>query len=127
MPQPLRRRCRGLWQGTPVAPACYPCRLEICPEPRMRAFRLPHALLHAVLLALMLPAGATLADPSATTSAIPDLEQIMADPDWIGPAVESPYWALDGRSVLFQLKREGSPLRDRFRIDLGSGEQTPVA
>ena len=93
----------------------------------MRAFRPPHALLHAVLLALMLPAGATLADPSATTSAIPDLEQIMADPDWIGPAVESPYWALDGRSVLFQLKREGSPLRDRFRIDLGSGEQTPVA
>ena len=51
----------------------------------------------------------------------------MADPDWIGPAVESPYWSLDGRSVLFQLKREGSPLRDRFRIDLGSGEQTPVA
>ncbi|MEZ5465263.1 MAG: prolyl oligopeptidase family serine peptidase [Lysobacteraceae bacterium] len=89
----------------------------------MRAFRPPTVL----LLALLLPAGTALADQPASATAIPDLEQIMADPDWIGPAVESPYWSLDGRSVLFQLKREGSPLRDRFRIDLGSGEQSAVA
>ena len=96
----------------------------------MRVHRLPHALSAALLAGLLvLPATAALADQPASpqAAAIPDLEQIMAEPDWIGPAVESPFWSLDGRSVLFQLKRDGSPLRDRFRIDLGNGGQTPVA
>jgi dipeptidyl aminopeptidase/acylaminoacyl peptidase len=40
------------------------------------------------------------------------LEQAMAHPDWIGPPVESAWWAWDGRHVNYLLKREGSPIRD---------------
>jgi dipeptidyl aminopeptidase/acylaminoacyl peptidase len=49
------------------------------------------------------------------------LEQTMADPDWIGPPVEAAYWSLDGRRVHYQLKREGSVLRDDWRIDVADG------
>jgi dipeptidyl aminopeptidase/acylaminoacyl peptidase len=45
-----------------------------------------------------------------------ELEQIMAEPAWIGPPVENPYWALDGRSALFELKRGETPLRDLYRV-----------
>lgn len=54
------------------------------------------------------------------------LEQIMADPDWIGPAVESPYWSLDGKQVLYSLKREGIPLRDTYALDVASGTSTKL-
>ncbi|UXI67850.1 S9 family peptidase [Tahibacter amnicola] len=47
------------------------------------------------------------------------LDQIMADPDWIGPAVEAPFWAVDGSAVYYSLKRTGSPIRDLHRITLG--------
>jgi dipeptidyl aminopeptidase/acylaminoacyl peptidase len=43
------------------------------------------------------------------------LDQAMANPDWIGPAVEAPHWAWDSESVLYALKRVGSPLRDSYR------------
>ena len=49
------------------------------------------------------------------------LEQAMADPDWIGSPVENPYWSVDGRSVYYDLKRSGSPVRDRHRVDLADG------
>ncbi len=42
----------------------------------------------------------------------------MADPDWIGAPVRDPYWAADGRSVYYSLKRSGSPLIDLHRITL---------
>jgi len=41
----------------------------------------------------------------------------MANPDWIGPPVENPYWSADGRSLYYDLKRNGSPVRDRHRVD----------
>ncbi len=47
-----------------------------------------------------------------------ELERIMAHPDWIGPPVEQPYWALDGRAIHYSLKREGSPVRDLWRAPL---------
>ncbi len=49
------------------------------------------------------------------------LEQIMAEPDWIGAAVESPFWSLDGKQVVYSLKREGSSLRDLHAMSLGDG------
>jgi dipeptidyl aminopeptidase/acylaminoacyl peptidase len=57
------------------------------------------------------------------------LERIMADPDWIGPPVERPYWSLDGRSILFTLKRAGSPVRDLHRVAVAGGAErlVPVA
>ena len=50
-----------------------------------------------------------------------DLETIMANPDWIGHAVESPYWSVDGRSLYYQLKRDGSDVRDLYRVDPATG------
>lgn len=61
---------------------------------------------------------ALLADtPSGTL----DLETIMASPDWIGAAVESPYWSVDGRSLYYSLKQDGSKVRDRYRVDVATG------
>jgi dipeptidyl aminopeptidase/acylaminoacyl peptidase len=72
-------------------------------------------LLRLALLAF----GASLAPPLAAATLT--LEQTMADPDWIGPPVEAATWALDGRSVHYQLKRAGSVLRDTHAIDLATG------
>jgi dipeptidyl aminopeptidase/acylaminoacyl peptidase len=55
------------------------------------------------------------------------LEQIMADPDWIGPPVEQPHWSLDGRRILFSLKREGSPVRDLWQVDAEGGAAERIA
>ncbi|WP_395679190.1 prolyl oligopeptidase family serine peptidase [Dokdonella sp.] len=52
------------------------------------------------------------------------LEQAMANPDWIGPPVETPYWSADGRSLYYDLKRSGSPVRDRHRLDLADTRDT---
>ncbi|MEJ5208543.1 S9 family peptidase [Denitratimonas sp. CY0512] len=65
-------------------------------------------------LALFLPMAALAAQPLT-------LEQIMADPDWIGAPVESPFWALDGGSVIHAQKREVSPLRDLYITTLADG------
>jgi len=53
-----------------------------------------------------------------------DLETVMANPDWMGQAVETPYWSADGRSVYYRLKRDGSPVRDLYRVDPASGAST---
>lgn len=52
----------------------------------------------------------------------PDLQQIMADPDWIGPPVEEAWWSLDGAAVFYQVKQSGAPVRDIHRLDLDSGD-----
>lgn len=64
--------------------------------------------------------------PSALTAPL-TLEQIMADPDWIGPPVERPYWSLDGASVLFTLKRSGTSIRDLHRVPASGGATRRVA
>ena len=76
-------------------------------------------LLLASLIALAtLPAAALAAMPA---SAPLTLETIMASPDWIGHAVESPYWSVDGRSLYYMLKRDGNDVRDLYRVDAGGG------
>jgi len=57
------------------------------------------------------------------------LERIMADPDWIGPPVERPFWSLDGGAVIYSLKRAGSPVRDLWRSPAGGGpaRRVPLA
>ena len=61
------------------------------------------------------------------------LEQIMADPDWIagqislpGHAGTPPYFGSDGRSVYYELKRNGSPLKDLHRVDLRDGKDAII-
>jgi dipeptidyl aminopeptidase/acylaminoacyl peptidase len=89
-----------------------------------------HRILAAVLAGLLVSTAGVAApqdaEPSAGAVAAPkiSLEQIRADPDWIGPPVEDPYWSIDGRSIYFELKRKGSPLHDLYRVDANGG--TPV-
>ncbi len=71
------------------------------------------ARLPALLLAL--PFLFLVHDASAQDAAPLTIEQVMADPDWIGPPVENAWWAWDGRQVQYQLKREGSAIRDTYR------------
>jgi dipeptidyl aminopeptidase/acylaminoacyl peptidase len=62
---------------------------------------------------------AACAAASAATSNL-TLEKIMADPDWIGSPVASPYWSADGRTIYYSLKRSGSPIIDLHRVDPNS-------
>ena len=79
-------------------------------------------LLFAGLLALaVLPAAVT-----AATQAPLDMETIMANPDWIGHPVERPYWSVDGRSIYYSVQRDGSPVRDLYRVDPASGQSVKL-
>ena len=58
------------------------------------------------------------------------MEQIMADPDWLGRQPETAFWAPDSSTVYYQRKREGSELRDWFSRPLqgeGNGELVKLA
>jgi hypothetical protein len=63
----------------------------------------------------------------APLCAAPTLEQIMADPDWIGPPVEQAWLGLDDRHAYYRIKKAGSPLRELRRIDLASGGDVAVS
>ncbi|MEE8108092.1 MAG: S9 family peptidase, partial [Gammaproteobacteria bacterium] len=75
------------------------------------------ALLTAMAL---LACGAAIAGPA--------LEQIMADPDWIGNRPEGAYWSDSGEAVFFNQKRRGERIRDWYRVAADGGEiQEPDA
>ena len=46
------------------------------------------------------------------------IEQAMADPDWIGPPVQHPYWSVDGKSLYYSLKQKGTQVRDLHRVGI---------
>ena len=73
-------------------------------------------------VAALLAFATAAAQPAPLTPAALTLEQIMADPGWIGAPVENAYWATDGKSVYYDLKRNASSIRDLHRIDLGDGK-----
>ncbi len=54
------------------------------------------------------------------------VDQIMADPDWIGQAVESPYWSADGQYLYYKVKRDGSQIRDLYRVNPDSGRSVKL-
>ncbi len=54
------------------------------------------------------------------------LEQIMADPDWIGPRVEHAYWSVDAKSVYYSTKRAGTHLVDLHRTNLADGKDAII-
>tara|TARA_B100000700_G_scaffold58050_1_gene63044 strand:+ start:4 stop:2499 length:2496 start_codon:yes stop_codon:yes gene_type:complete len=75
------------------------------------------------------PTPATLkADPLASAEGVAELtlEQIMADPDWMGRFPENAFWSLDGQDILFYQKREGSEVRDLMIIKGGQGKPQAV-
>ncbi len=55
------------------------------------------------------------------------LEQIMANPDWIGPPVEQPYWSAQGHALYYSLKRDGSQVQDLYRVNLSNGKSTKLS
>ncbi|HEY9420368.1 MAG TPA: prolyl oligopeptidase family serine peptidase, partial [Thermoanaerobaculia bacterium] len=66
---------------------------------------------------------ATSSEPSPIT-----LEQIMADPDWLGNPPQNAYWGDDGRSVYYERQREGigNQRTDLYRVDLATGKSVLV-
>ncbi len=82
-----------------------------------------------ILCTLSLAAAISAAAPSspeATARQGITLEQIMADPDWIGAAVKNAYWSADGRAVYYSAKRTGSPIVDLHRIEAQGGKDQVV-
>jgi dipeptidyl aminopeptidase/acylaminoacyl peptidase len=78
------------------------------------AFLLPLSL-------IAVTAAAQPASPPATAPTPITIEQAMADPDWIGPPVESAWWSWDGKRAYFPLKRTDSNLRDLYGVDVSGG------
>lgn len=70
-------------------------------------------------------AAVTPAQPAARGTL--NMESIMADPDWIGHAVESPHWSADGQALYYQLKRDGSPVRDTYRVGPANGKASKLS
>jgi len=79
-------------------------------------------LLASLIACAALPAVAA----TPATVAPLDMETIMANPDWVGQAVERPYWSVDGRSIYYSVKRDGSPVRDLYRADPVSGQSVKL-
>ncbi|AKS42804.1 prolyl oligopeptidase family serine peptidase [Wenzhouxiangella marina] len=59
-----------------------------------------------------------LAGPVLALAQTPDLRQIMADPEWIGPPVEAAWWQLDGSGIVYRVERQGADVSDLRLIDL---------
>ena len=80
-----------------------------------------------LLVSALLLAGAAhaqSAQPETTAQVAPGqltLEQIMADPDWIGPAVEDLWWRWDGKAAQYTAKRRGATIRDTFQVGIAGG------
>ena len=49
------------------------------------------------------------------------LTQAMADPDWIGPPVDSGWWRWDGKAAQYTLKRNGTSIRDTWQVAIDGG------
>ncbi|MGH8281248.1 MAG: S9 family peptidase, partial [Gammaproteobacteria bacterium] len=72
-----------------------------------------------LFLGLLMASPALLAQPTpAVTSGASGitLEQIMANPDWIGNPPERAYWGYDSRHIYYWQKRNDSPLRDLYAV-----------
>jgi len=54
------------------------------------------------------------------------LEQIMADPDWMGRSPESWYWGDDSKTIFYKQKQIGNPLRDLFKTSVTGANATKV-
>ena len=65
---------------------------------------------------------ATLVTAPVATAAEPiTLTQAMADPDWIGPPVDSGWWRWDGKAAQYLLKRNGATIRDTWQVGIDGG------
>lgn len=79
-------------------------------------FRAPLAL-SAFAAALLSMAGHAAAQPAEALT----MDRIMADPDWIGPAVDQVWWSWDGKTAIYSRKREGATVRDLWTVPVAGG------
>jgi dipeptidyl aminopeptidase/acylaminoacyl peptidase len=79
-------------------------------------FRAPLAL-SAFAAALLSITGHAAAQPAEALT----MDRIMADPDWIGPAVEQAWWSWDGKTAIYSRKREGATVRDLWTVPAAGG------
>lgn len=84
-------------------------------------------LLAGLVAFTVLPAAAADMRHPAPVGGGLDLTTIMANPDWIGQPVEDPYWSVDGRNLYYSLKRDGSSVRDLYRVDPASGQSVKLS
>ncbi|HET9191018.1 MAG TPA: S9 family peptidase, partial [Rudaea sp.] len=90
----------------------------------------------AIAVFSLITSAAAFAQTPPATQARLTLEQIMADPDWIAGQIQvpeefeegggAPYFSIDGESVYYKLKRNGSPVFDLRRIDLAGGKDSLI-
>src|SRR5690606_21329943 len=62
-------------------------------------------------------AGAVHAQPAQPLT----LEQVMADPDWIGSGVDRAWWSWDGTHAYYLRKRDGGDIRDTYSQPVEGG------
>lgn len=79
-------------------------------------FRAP-PVLSAFAAALLSMAGHAAAQPAEALT----MDRIMADPDWIGPAVDQAWWSWDGKTAIYSRKREGATVRDLWTVPVAGG------
>ncbi|NVJ67027.1 MAG: S9 family peptidase [Gammaproteobacteria bacterium] len=73
-----------------------------------------------------LAAQDTLANSIAGQKAL-TLEQVMADPDWIGNAPRNAYFSDDGKAIYYQQKKQGSPESQVWKLNLADNKLQKVA
>ncbi|MFD0738750.1 prolyl oligopeptidase family serine peptidase [Lysobacter koreensis] len=81
--------------------------------------RLAPTTLASVLSVLLLSSIASAQDANVAPPLT--LQQVMADPDWIGPPVEQAWWSWDGQRAFYTLKRDGATIRDTYQQPIAGG------
>ena len=74
-------------------------------------------LIALIIAILAVPTSLPARDTAPRETTVPDLRQIMADPEWMGPRVESAWWQLDGQAIHYRVKRTESSRHDIRRLD----------
>src|SRR3546814_7696576 len=74
-----------------------------------------HTMRHLLTCLALLPLAGARAGPTCAQAPTPrTLDQVMADPDWIGSGVEDAWWSWDGKHAYYTRKRDGGNIRDTF-------------
>ncbi len=65
---------------------------------------------------------------NSNSSKVITLKQIMMDSDWIGRSPQAWYWGDNNKTIFYQQKRKGEPLRDLYRLTTnGVSEKVALA
>ena len=74
----------------------------------------------------LLAVFAVLVPVAAAADSTPTLEQIMADPIWIGKTPQNPYWSADSTTIYYEQARDGESDNDLVRLAISDGEPTVI-